>query len=223
MSAQDASAPAGALSEVELAILQKWANPAEASLSEMEWYALQSIIQRRTADGSSPPIDMLKTAKAQSQLFPLCGLDMVAWFEWRVAHPCRRAEPSLATAGPPTVPPQESSRAKRERDSKSPHQAASAKVARPSLPSSAGIPRPQINKPAVLRPGTTGTTGNPLGGGGVNLSASNGTADTGFRAWVEKESVTGQNAHYQTITSQQAYRGFSTEELRLQDYARGRR
>lgn len=60
-------------------------------------------------------------------------------------------------------------------------------------------------------------------GGGLNQAANNGTANTPFNAHIEKDGATSQNAHYQTITFQQPYQGFSLEELRLQDYAQGRR
>ncbi|KAL1621746.1 hypothetical protein SLS54_005269 [Diplodia seriata] len=103
----------------------------------------------------------------------------------------------------------------------------------------------QQNKPA-FGAGTTGTTGGLFGGGGganptsttgsafgaggatafgggLNQSANNGTANTPFQAHVEKDGATSQNAHYQTVTFQQPYQGFSLEELRLQDYAQGRR
>ncbi|EOD51579.1 putative nucleoporin sonb protein [Neofusicoccum parvum UCRNP2] len=66
--------------------------------------------------------------------------------------------------------------------------------------------------------------GGSTGGGGFGSGgANNGTAGTPFQAHVEKDGATSQNAHYQTITFQQPYQGFSLEELRLQDYAQGRR
>lgn len=103
----------------------------------------------------------------------------------------------------------------------------------------------QQNKPA-FGVGTTGTTGTggmfgggntsstttsafgaggatAFGGGLNQQSANNGTAGTPFQAHVEKDGATSQNAHYQTITFQQPYQGSSLEELRLQDYAQGRR
>ncbi|EKG13362.1 Peptidase S59 nucleoporin [Macrophomina phaseolina MS6] len=100
----------------------------------------------------------------------------------------------------------------------------------------------QQNKPA-FGTGTTGTGGlfgggntastttpafgagaaTAFGGGVNNQSANNGTANTPFQAHVEKDGATSQNAHYQTITFQSPYQGFSLEELRLQDYAQGRR
>ncbi|KAF2136212.1 uncharacterized protein K452DRAFT_313381 [Aplosporella prunicola CBS 121167] len=97
------------------------------------------------------------------------------------------------------------------------------------------------NKPA-FGSGTTGTgglfgggsapaTGTPAFGagastafgGGLAQNTNNGTAGTPFQAHIEKDGATSQNAHYQTITFQQPYQGFSLEELRLQDYAQGRR
>lgn len=78
------------LSELEHAVVQKFLNP-EEDLSELEWYALQCIISRRTQDDSLPPIEMLKAAKNHSKLSPLGGLDMPAWFEWLAAHPPKRS------------------------------------------------------------------------------------------------------------------------------------
>lgn len=76
-------------------VVQKFADPCE-DLSELEWYALQSIVTRRTQDDSVPPIKMLKAAKDQSKLSPLGGLDMPAWFEWCTAHPLKRSKAPLA-------------------------------------------------------------------------------------------------------------------------------
>ncbi|KAG0340670.1 hypothetical protein BG000_011376 [Podila horticola] len=77
--------------------------------------------------------------------------------------------------------------------------------------------------------GTTPNTGfggaatSTFGGGGMNATAGQGTANPPFAPFVEKEPATGQNSHYQSITAMPAYRGFSFEELRLQDYQQGRK
>ncbi|KAG8992975.1 hypothetical protein FRB94_008235 [Tulasnella sp. JGI-2019a] len=66
------------------------------------------------------------------------------------------------------------------------------------------------------KPTTTGAFGatiNPTG---------NGTASPPYQAFSEKE-PTGTNSHYQSITCMPAYRTFSFEELRMQDYAAGRK
>ncbi|KAI9678795.1 MAG: hypothetical protein M1817_005853 [Caeruleum heppii] len=59
------------------------------------------------------------------------------------------------------------------------------------------------------------------------LSASNvqstGTAGTPFAPFIEKEGTGSLNNHFQTISFLQPYQGFSLEELRLADYAQGRR
>lgn len=57
----------------------------------------------------------------------------------------------------------------------------------------------------------------------MNATAGQGTANPPFTPFVEKEPATGQNSHYQSITAMPAYRGFSFEELRLQDYQQGRK
>ncbi|OJD29071.1 proteophosphoglycan ppg4 [Diplodia corticola] len=95
--------PTDILNELEVKLAQKWADP-DDDLSELEWYALQSMIQRRTQDASYPPIETLKTAKDQSRLSPLGDLDMPAWFEWRVAHPGRHSRTSLAETPKPAGP-----------------------------------------------------------------------------------------------------------------------
>ncbi|KAG0232948.1 hypothetical protein BGX31_004990 [Mortierella sp. GBA43] len=60
-------------------------------------------------------------------------------------------------------------------------------------------------------------------GGGMNPAGGNGTVNPAFSPFVEKEPATGQNSHYQSITAMPAYRGYSFEELRLQDYQQGRK
>lgn len=57
----------------------------------------------------------------------------------------------------------------------------------------------------------------------MNAPAGQGTANPPFAPFVEKEPATGQNSHYQSITAMPAYRAFSFEELRLQDYQQGRK
>ncbi|KAF9586183.1 hypothetical protein BGW38_008808 [Lunasporangiospora selenospora] len=70
-----------------------------------------------------------------------------------------------------------------------------------------------------------GGFGNNAGmlGGGMNTAAGNGTMNPPFTPYIEKEQTTGQNSHYQSITAMPAYRNFSFEELRLQDYQQGRK
>ncbi|KAG0265272.1 hypothetical protein BG011_005143 [Mortierella polycephala] len=71
--------------------------------------------------------------------------------------------------------------------------------------------------------GATANTGFGGGGGGMTAAGGNGTVNPPFAPVVEKDPATGQNSHYQSITAMQAYRGFSFEELRLQDYQQGRK
>ena len=74
--------------------------------------------------------------------------------------------------------------------------------------------------------GTGATTGfgASTGGFGQNQQSQNqGTAVAQFTAHQEKDSTSNSNSHYQTITFQQPYQGFSLEELRLADYNAGRR
>jgi nuclear pore complex protein Nup98-Nup96 len=87
--------------------------------------------------------------------------------------------------------------------------------------------------PALFGGGSTGggfgTTNNTsggfpsstTGGFGATNSANNGTASTPFQAFSEKDSAGQQQ--YQTITFQQPYANFSLEELRVVDYAQGRK
>ncbi|KAF4122690.1 nuclear pore complex protein Nup98-Nup96 [Geosmithia morbida] len=78
--------------------------------------------------------------------------------------------------------------------------------------------------------GTT-TTGTGFGGfGAANNTALSGatgeppgTASTPFQAHVEKESNSTQSNSFQNILFQEPYRKWSSEELRLVDYAQGRR
>ncbi|KAG0373483.1 hypothetical protein BGX24_011638 [Mortierella sp. AD032] len=61
-------------------------------------------------------------------------------------------------------------------------------------------------------------------GGGMNPNqAGSGTANPPFSPFVEKDLSSGQNSHYQSITAMPAYRNFSFEELRMQDYQQGRK
>ncbi|KAG0348000.1 hypothetical protein BG004_006376 [Podila humilis] len=60
-------------------------------------------------------------------------------------------------------------------------------------------------------------------GGGMNAPAGQGTANPPFAPFVEKDPSTGQNSHYQSITAMPAYRNYSFDELRLQDYQQGRK
>ncbi|GME22312.1 hypothetical protein NpPPO83_00010177 [Neofusicoccum parvum] len=62
----------------------------------MEFYALKSTIQRRTKDGSYPPLEMLKEVKQQAKESPFGAFDTPAWLEWRIAHPMGNFQPSPA-------------------------------------------------------------------------------------------------------------------------------
>lgn len=77
---------------------------------------------------------------------------------------------------------------------------------------------------------TTGGFGSGFGAGagtalGANVGESPGTGSVAFAATVEKEpnSTTNQQNSFQSISFQQPYQKFSPEELRLTDYAQGRR
>ncbi|KAF8978977.1 hypothetical protein BGZ46_005960 [Entomortierella lignicola] len=70
---------------------------------------------------------------------------------------------------------------------------------------------------------TSGFGGGGMLGGGLGAATGNGTVNPAFTPFVEKEPATGQNSHYQSITAMPHYRGFSFEELRLQDYQQGRK
>ncbi|KAM3588719.1 hypothetical protein VKS41_001157 [Umbelopsis sp. WA50703] len=50
-----------------------------------------------------------------------------------------------------------------------------------------------------------------------------GTVNPEYTATVERDASTGVNNHYQTITAMPAYRNYSVEELRVQDYQAGRK
>ncbi|KAG0094807.1 hypothetical protein BGZ93_006756 [Podila epicladia] len=76
---------------------------------------------------------------------------------------------------------------------------------------------------APANTGFGGAATSSFGGGGMNATAGQGTANPPFAPFVEKEPATGQNSHYQSITAMPAYRAFSFEELRLQDYQQGRK
>ncbi|KAK3812040.1 MAG: nuclear protein 96-domain-containing protein [Benniella sp.] len=71
--------------------------------------------------------------------------------------------------------------------------------------------------------GASNAFGGGMLGGGMNQPAGTGTVNPPFAPFVEKEPATGQNSHYQSITAMPAYRGYSFEELRLQDYQQGRK
>ncbi|KAE8836560.1 hypothetical protein PTNB73_04516 [Pyrenophora teres f. teres] len=74
---------------------------------------------------------------------------------------------------------------------------------------------------------TTGGFGANTGGGfggGSNPPPNNGTANTPFQPFSEKDGTTGNaQSQYQTITFQQPYQTYSLEELRVADYNQGRR
>ncbi|KAG0228754.1 hypothetical protein BGW42_001996 [Actinomortierella wolfii] len=68
--------------------------------------------------------------------------------------------------------------------------------------------------------GGFGTTGGMIGGQNSTIS---GTANPPFSAYTEKDPVSGQTSQYQSITAMPAYRNYSFEELRLQDYQQNRK
>lgn len=76
---------------------------------------------------------------------------------------------------------------------------------------------------------TTPAFGNNNAGGfggaaaGTQNQTNTGTANTPFAAYVEKDSASSTNSHYQSITFQPPYQNYSFEELRLADYNGGRR
>ncbi|CAO2656014.1 Nn.00g048170.m01.CDS01 [Neocucurbitaria sp. VM-36] len=73
---------------------------------------------------------------------------------------------------------------------------------------------------------TTGGFGASTGGfgAGSNPPPNNGTANTPFQPFTEKDGVSATaTAQYQTITFQQPYQNYSLEELRVADYNQGRR
>lgn len=75
--------------------------------------------------------------------------------------------------------------------------------------------------------GSTNTTntGGFGGGFGASTTATNnqGSAAVPFQAFTEKDAASNQTSHYQSITMMQPYQGKSFEELRVEDYAQGRR
>ncbi|KAG0199390.1 hypothetical protein BGX28_007343 [Mortierella sp. GBA30] len=75
---------------------------------------------------------------------------------------------------------------------------------------------------AAAATNTFGGGGGMLGGG-MNAAGGTGTVNPAFAPFVEKDQTTGQNSHYQSITAMPAYRNYSFEELRLQDYQQGRK
>ncbi|KAF1845526.1 uncharacterized protein K460DRAFT_284121 [Cucurbitaria berberidis CBS 394.84] len=73
---------------------------------------------------------------------------------------------------------------------------------------------------------TTGGFGASTGGFGAggNPPPNNGTANTPFQAFTEKDGASATaTQQYQTITFQQPYQNYSLEELRVADYNQGRR
>ena len=73
---------------------------------------------------------------------------------------------------------------------------------------------------------TTGGFGSGTGsafGGGNNPPPNNGTANTPFQPFQEKDGTGNAQSQYQTITFQQPYTNYSLEELRVADYNQGRR
>ncbi|EME45774.1 hypothetical protein DOTSEDRAFT_71457 [Dothistroma septosporum NZE10] len=71
----------------------------------------------------------------------------------------------------------------------------------------------------------TTNTGGFGGGFGASTTATNnqGSAAVPFQAFTEKDAASNQTSHYQSITMMQPYQGKSFEELRVEDYAQGRR
>ena len=59
--------------------------------------------------------------------------------------------------------------------------------------------------------------------GANNTPPCEGTGGTPFQPFIEKDGGSNQNNHYQTITFLQSYQKWSLDELRLADYAQGRR
>ncbi|KAF9973765.1 hypothetical protein BGZ73_002983 [Actinomortierella ambigua] len=70
---------------------------------------------------------------------------------------------------------------------------------------------------------TTGGFGAAGGMIGGQAQAVSGTANPPFSAYTEKDPVSGQTSQYQSITAMPAYRNYSFEELRLQDYQQNRK
>ncbi|KAK4988887.1 hypothetical protein LTR50_003621 [Elasticomyces elasticus] len=74
---------------------------------------------------------------------------------------------------------------------------------------------------------TTGGFGSPgtgaFGASTGTLPQNTGTQNTPFNAFTERDPATAANSSYQCITFQQPYRDYSLEELRVADYAQGRR
>ena len=73
--------------------------------------------------------------------------------------------------------------------------------------------------------GSSGAFGAPASTAfGGNVQTQNqGTGSTPFSAFSEKDGPTGSNCYYQSIAFMQPYQNFSYEELRLADYAQGRK
>ncbi|KAI5206092.1 hypothetical protein E4T39_02718 [Aureobasidium subglaciale] len=71
--------------------------------------------------------------------------------------------------------------------------------------------------------GQVATTGNGFGNAQAAPPTNNGTANTPFSPFIEKDNATSANSHYQSITFMQPYQAFSFEELRLADYTAGRK
>lgn len=75
---------------------------------------------------------------------------------------------------------------------------------------------------------TTTNTSQPFAAGGFTGAAgsatqNNGTANVPFQAFSEKDGNAGGTSQYQSICFQDNYKNFSPEELRVVDYAQGRR
>lgn len=71
--------------------------------------------------------------------------------------------------------------------------------------------------------GASNTGGGFTFGGASNTANNSGTANTPFQAFVEKDQGTTGSSAYQSITFQQPYQNKTFEELRVEDYAQGRR
>jgi len=73
---------------------------------------------------------------------------------------------------------------------------------------------------------TTGfgtSTSTPFGSNAAGQVPVQGTVNPEYAATIERDSSTGVNNNYQTVTAMPAYRNYSVEELRVQDYQAGRK
>lgn len=98
---------------------------------------------------------------------------------------------------------------------------------RPAATSSFGSTAPATGGGVFGAANPTPTTGfgatasTPFGGGATGQVQ--GSVNPEFTATTERDTSTGVNNSYQTITAMPAYRNYSVEELRVQDYQAGRK